>query len=145
MNPGLWKVLCRATSLLAVSFLHGDRLPELQSTTYFTDRLGAISRDGGVSMWRRKGKLGGEVGGEDSCQLQGGFRTALADVGRVTTANSLSLRRFTKSRTWAVGAVPSYKDWGGFRRHSTPPKCGVFPCKMKLFTCIKLNQFDQNL
>lgn len=34
--------------------------------------------------------------GEDSRQLQCDFRTVLADVGRATTANSLSLWRFTK-------------------------------------------------
>lgn len=40
----------------------------------------------------------GEGVGEDSCQLLCGFRTALADVGRATIANSLSRLRFTNSQ-----------------------------------------------
>ena len=52
-----------------------------------------FSRDGGISKAEEEREAGkGEMRGEDSCQLLCGSRTALADVGRATVANSLSHR-----------------------------------------------------
>lgn len=51
----------------------------------------------------------GERGEEGSCQLQCGFRTALADVGRATPDNSLSLAWLTKSGMGRVGKSRLYQ------------------------------------
>ena len=84
---------------------------------------------------RRKGKL--EVG-EGSLQLQCGFRTVLADVGRPTTAGSLSLWRFSKPGT-KVGAMQIIQeDPEGLL--DTEPRSGWVYCACERHIFLSLHQ-----
>lgn len=147
VNRGLYKVLCRAINKLRVKQIARISVPQHISLTdwvrFFSPEMGVFQKR------RRKGRLGrGRWVGEDSCQLLCGSRTALADVGTATLANSLSLRQFTTSQDWG-GSRQSGLDVGIPRSFWTQKlaslRMGSLCMWRNISPCTTLNQFGQNL